>query len=146
MRLHRPGRGTVQEKETAMNTRALLSMLGVLGLFVLLGGLIVATMGPGMMWGAGPGMMWGYGTGAAAPTGGGWFWGPGMALGGLVMVGLWAALIVGVVLLVRSATSQTSGATVNPGDEDPQAILARRYAVGEIDQPTYERIKRELAA
>jgi putative membrane protein len=121
-----------------MNTRALLSGLGVLGLFVLLGGLIAAMMGPGMMWG--------YGTGGAAPTDGGWPWGLAMGLGGLVMLGLWAALIVGVILLVRSAMSQATGATVNSGVEDPQAILGRRYAAGEIDQPTYERMKRELAA
>jgi uncharacterized membrane protein len=29
------------------------------------------------------------------------------------------------------------------GDEDPLAILRRRYAAGEIDQATYERMKRE---
>jgi uncharacterized membrane protein len=121
-----------------MNTRALLSILGVLGLFVLLGGLLAAITGPGMMGG--------YGTEGAAPTGGGWLWGLGMALGGLMMLGLWAAPIVGIILLVRWAMSQTPSGTVTTGAEDPQATIRRRYAAGEIDQPTYERMRRELAA
>jgi putative membrane protein len=90
------------------------------------------TMGPGMM---GPGMMWGYGSSGSV---GAW----GMALGMLAMLAFWVALIAGVVLLVRWAASLTAVA----GTDAPLAILKRRYAAGEIDQPTYERMKAELAA
>lgn len=72
-------------------SRALLVALGVL-LVVALG--FSALMGGGM----GPGMM---GQGPAGPTvmpGRGWMWG----FGGLVMLTFWGALIVGIVLLVRS--------------------------------------------
>jgi hypothetical protein len=39
--------------------------------------------------------------------------------------------------------------TGSPGPEstaDPLAILRRRYAAGEIDQPTYDRMRTELEA
>jgi putative membrane protein len=87
----------------------------------------------------GPGMMWGYGS---AGTIAGW----GMALGMLAMVAFWIALIAGVVLLVRWAAGQGAAPTAAPGTDDPVAILKRRYAAGEIDQPTYERMKQELGS
>jgi putative membrane protein len=69
-----------------------------------------------------------------------------MALGMLAMLGFWGALIVGIILLVRWAIGLGPGAPGQPGTEDPLAILRRRYAAGEIDQATYERMKRELEA
>jgi putative membrane protein len=126
-----------RENVMTTDTRWLRPWLGVL----LLGGLIAAGLsgamaGPGMM---GPGMMWGYGS---SGTVGAW----GMVLGMLAMLAFWIALIVGVVLLVRWAASQTAAPAASSEADEPLAILKRRYAAGEIDQPTYERMRDELAA
>jgi putative membrane protein len=109
--------------------RGLWIVLGVLALVVLLG----ALAGGGVM---GPGMMWGYG---APAHGTGWIWG----LGWLVMLAFWGALIVGGILLVRWLIDR-SHARGDLGADDPQAVLRRRYAAGEIDQATHERMKQEL--
>ncbi len=126
-----------------MNTRGLLGILATLILVVLISGLLGGMMGPGIVWGMGPGMMWGYGGSSAAPTGG-WGGSLAMVLGMIAMLAFWAAVIVGVVLLARWALGQAPGATGASAADDPQAILRRRYAAGEIDQETYERMKREL--
>ena len=107
--------------------------LGVLVLVVLLGPLL----GGGMM---GPGMMWGYGT---AVHGNGWVWGLGMGLGAVALLAFIGALVVGGILLVRGLSEQPR-ARSDQGSADPLAILRRRYAAGEIDQATYERMTREL--
>jgi len=118
------------------DNRTLLVILGVLVAALLIGPLLMGgMMGTGF---AGPGMMgWGY-VGGAPGTTSGWVWGLGMALGGLLMLAFWGALIVGVILLVRSVTSRGGSAA-----EDPLSILRRRYAAGEIDQPTFERAELE---
>jgi putative membrane protein len=93
-------------------------------------------MGGGVM---GPGMMWGYGAQAGAA------WWPAMMLGWLGMIGFWAAVILGAVILVRwlgSSGPQGRG----PEPDDALAVLRRRYAAGEIDQATYERMRRELTS
>ena len=119
--------------------RGLWIVLGVLVLVVLLGPLL----GGGMM---GPGMMWGYGT---AVHGNGWVWGLGMGLGALALLAFVGALIVGGILLVRGLSEQPRGGSDqgsrDQGSADPLAILRRRYAAGEIDQATYERMTRELS-
>lgn len=94
-------------------------------------------MGPGMM---GPGMMGGW---AAGGPGTGWEWPLAALLGTLGGLAFWAAVIVGIVLLVRWALG--TGGLARPGAE-PSAleILKRRYAEGQIDQPTYERVRQEL--
>jgi len=92
-----------------------------------------------------PGMMvWGYAAPGSVSGGNGWMWGLGMGLGGLMMLLFWAALIIGVVLLVRWATSHSAGSTAPTGADDPMTILRRRYAAGEIDQATYQRMSAEL--
>jgi putative membrane protein len=117
-------------------------LFGVLVLVLLIGTLLGgAMMGPGAM---GPGMMWGGGGPDARPAGGGWGWGFAMAFGMLMMLAFWAALILGAVLLVRWAIGRPSQAMRQPRHEDPVEILRRRYADGEIDQSTYQRMKREL--
>jgi putative membrane protein len=113
------------------------ALLAVLVLSALVGGSVI---GPGTM---GPGMMWGYGSGAAPIASS---WGISMALGMLGMLAFWIALIVGVVLLVRWAAGQVAPPNASTGTDEPVAILKRRYAAGEIDQATYERMKDELAA
>ena len=69
----------------------------------------------------------------------------GTALGGsLMMLAFWGAVIIGAVLLVRRATGQAREATGPTRPTDPTEMLRRRYAAGEIDQATYQRMKAEL--
>ena len=97
-------------------------------------------MGGGMM---GPGMMWGYGGQAGQPGFDGWGWALGMGLGMLAMCAFWGALIVGIALLVRGAVGPSATRTET---EDAGEILRRRYAAGEIDEVTYERMRQKIAA
>ena len=74
-------------------------------------------------------------------------WGSGwMGFGGwLLMFFFWGLAIFGLVALVRWSVSGTD----RPGKSGaPSAleILQRRYASGEIDQQTYQRMKAELEA
>jgi putative membrane protein len=86
-----------------------------------------STMG-GMM---GPGMIW---------RDGGWMWGVGMWLGGLVMLVFWGALIVGAILVVRHL-GDVFGSEVRTSPVD---ILKRRYASGEITREQYEQMRKDL--
>ncbi len=116
------------------NYRGLVITLIVLVLIVVL----VPALGGGMMgWGWGPGMMgrW-YG---GQP---GWPWGLAMGFGALVMLAFWAAVIVGIVLLVRSVGGL--GGTTAPRGDTPQDILKRRLAAGEITPEEYERMRQVL--
>lgn len=116
-------------------------LLGALVTVILIGTVLGGTlMGPGMM---GPGMMWGYGN-PGAPAAGSWAWGLTMGFGMLMMLAFWAALILGVVVLVRWAIGKPRGVSGETRPEDPRAVLRRRYAAGEIDQATYRQIKAEL--
>jgi putative membrane protein len=121
--------------------RGLLVILGVLIAALLIGPVLMGgTMGPGVM---GPGMMgWGY-TGGAGTTNG-WVWGLGMALGGLMMLAFWGAVITGIVLLVRLVAGQSRVRIGTEDSDDPLTILRRRYAAGEIDQAIFERMQSEL--
>jgi putative membrane protein len=125
------------------DNRGLLVILGVLLLAILIGPVLMGgMMGPGFI---GPGMMgWGYAAPGSVSGGNGWRWGLGMGLGGLTMLLFWAALIIGVVLLVRWGTSHSTASGPTSAD-DPLTILRRRYAAGEIDQATYQRMSAELA-
>lgn len=72
-------------------------------------------------------MMWGYG-----PAMGGWA----TALMGFGMVLFWAAVIVGLIVLIRllvRPAAPPSASTVG----GPEATLAERYARGEIDAEEY---------
>lgn len=115
-------------------------LVGLLILGILFSG---ALLGPGMTWGMGPGMMGGYGGGNPTGAPGGWTGGVRMVFGLLAMLAFWGALIVGSVWLVRGVWGVPRGSGPGPA-EDPQTILRRRYAAGEIDQATYERMRREL--
>ena len=102
--------------------RGLLVFLGILVVVLLIGPLLIGgTMGAGF---AGPGRMgWGYVGGAPATTNG-WLWGLGMALGGVMMLAFWGAVIVGIVLLVRwglvfaTAVIPESGVVARSGRHD----------------------------
>ena len=114
----------------ASDNRGLKILVGTL-VFVLL---LVALLGGGML---GPGMMGGY-----AP-GGGWLWGAGMGIGMLAMLAVPVLVIAGTVLLILGASGQFP-ARGGQAAESPEAILRRRYAAGEIDQETFERMRRQL--
>lgn len=89
-------------------------------------------------------MMWGW------DGWGGWGW------GGIVMIILmilfWAAVIVGIVLVVRALTSDRSRSVgQSPGRMEASAttdgalrILEERYARGEIDREEFLRRKEDL--
>jgi putative membrane protein len=125
------------------DNRGLLVFLGILVAVLLIGPLLTGgMMGTGF---AGPGMMgWGY-VGGAPSTTNGWVWGLGMALGGLMMLAFWGAIIIGIVFLVRLVAGQFSGHSTS-APEEPLSIVRRRYAAGEIDKATYDRMRSELAA
>jgi putative membrane protein len=72
----------------------------------------------------------------------GWGWWLLMSVG---MVAFWGLLIYGIVLLVRSAGSQLSPAPQLPDPpEQPQQMLKRRLAAGDIDLAEYERLSNVL--
>ena len=107
----------------------------LIGLFLLVV-FLVPVLGGGMM---GPGMMGGY-PGYAIPfSGNGWLWGLGTALGWLVMLAFWGALIAGAILLFRAIASRTEPRASS--GEDPLEVLKRRYAAGEITREQYESMR-----
>ncbi|VAV97665.1 hypothetical protein MNBD_ALPHA02-1749 [hydrothermal vent metagenome] len=71
----------------------------------------------------------------------GWGMGWGMHFFGMLF---WILIIAGVVLFVRWIIGSTQGNSQNVSQDSPLAILKRRYANGEVDQETYERMKKEL--
>jgi putative membrane protein len=124
----------------ATDHRALYITLAVLIGLLLIGPMLMGTMmGPGGM--MGPGMMGWPRPDGVQPNVPGWMWGLGMGLGGLMMLAFWGVLILGIVLLVRWLSA---AAPHGPATESPKDILKRRYARGEIDQPTYQRMLREV--
>ena len=103
--------------------------LGVALVLVVMVALALSSTMGGMM---GPGMM---------GRGGGWTWGFGMWLGGVAMLVLWGALIVGAILVVRLLTGGVRGGDVQAS---PLDILKRRYASGEITREQYEQMRKDL--
>ena len=77
------------------------------------------------------------------------FWNTGWGAGGwllmiLLMLAFWAAVIVGVIWLVRSTRGSSSLPPPNPGNEKTaRGILDERLARGEISEEEYTR-RREL--
>ncbi len=71
-----------------------------------------------------------------------WYWGSGMhwwgwLLGTAGMVVFWGLVLGGIVALV--ARVRGAGSTPARAAEDPERILARRFASGEIDAEEYRR-------
>jgi len=62
----------------------------------------------------------------------GWF------IGFVLTVGFWAVVIYFVISFMRSFASKDHGHAA-PGHEDPEHILARRFANGEIDEDEFHR-------
>ncbi len=113
-------------------------------LAVLLGIVVVSAGAMGAMIGGpvmGPGMMWGSSNQGWTPGMSGWGAGLLMGLGGLMMLAFWAAVMLGIVLLVKWVGGVTPHGRA---PDDPLTVLQRRYAAGEIDQETYQRIRAEI--
>ncbi len=73
-------------------------------------------------------------------------WGWGMWGMGIMMMIFWAAIIVGIVALVRWLWTQGKGvAPTGDGKESPLDIAKRRYASGEITKGEFESLKRDLS-
>jgi uncharacterized membrane protein len=123
--------GVATKEDEMRDVKPLAAVLGVLAIVALITagttGVLVATMGPGMMW-------WG-----PPPSGFGWR----LAMGGgsLFLIAFGGAVILSAALLFRWAAA-------GAGDtrEEPFRILGRRYATGEIDAETYDRMRHDLAA
>jgi putative membrane protein len=75
-------------------------------------------------------MMWG--------NGWGWLW------GGLMMVVVWIAIVWLVVSLVRGSGERPSHEPESGGRSGAEAILAERFARGEISEEEFEQRKRVL--
>lgn len=73
-------------------------------------------------------------------------YGHGWGFGGMWIFSalIWILVIVGIVYLVRGLLTQNNSANKSDKDDSPLVILKRRYANGEIDKDTYERIKKDL--
>ena len=63
-----------------------------------------------------------------------------MGLGGLAMLAFWAAVVVGIILLVRAL----SGDHARSGHESALDVLKRRYAAGELNREQFEDMRRSL--
>ncbi len=101
--------------------------------FLLIVALAFSSLGRGMM--GGPWLI-----GRGYELTGGLFWSLRMWLVGLAVVVFWAALILGVLVLVRMLREQP--ATRVP--ESPLDILKRRYALGEITREQFEQMRQDL--
>jgi putative membrane protein len=82
-------------------------------------------------WGRGSGMMgWGHGTS----------WG-----GPIIMIIFWAAVILGIVFLIRWLVGQTRGERQSEVKRDRALeILKERYARGEIEKQEFEEKRQDL--
>lgn len=58
-------------------------------------------------------------------------------------IALWGIVIV-LTLLVAASAKRTSSSSRSAPTESPEQILKRRYAVGEIDRETYQRMLADL--
>ena len=72
-----------------------------------------------------------------------WQWGPGSGWFGLLHLLVWAAVIVGVVSLIRAGRDRRSASSAGGQDRSCE-ILRERYARGEIDQGEFDTRMRHL--
>jgi putative membrane protein len=74
-------------------------------------------------------------------------YGWGMGVGGwIAMTVFWVAVLALVVWGVTRLLPSGRGPDVGARRETPEEILDRRFAVGEIDAETYQRMRTELAS
>jgi len=76
----------------------------------------------------------------------GWMSGWGWTLMVLAMVGFWALIIAGIVLVARALSRPRDDGSAGPGKaQDALEILRERFARGEIDEEEYRRRRATLA-
>lgn len=64
---------------------------------------------------------------------------------GLLWILFWILIIAGVVLIVRWLTARDGQGKASPV-ESPLDILKKRYAKGDIDRETFEKMKQDIEA
>lgn len=64
-------------------------------------------------------------------------------MGGMGLMGFWWLLIIGAIVLLWYVLSGTRKSGSH-SEESPEEVLKRRYARGEIDAETYEKMLRDL--
>lgn len=66
--------------------------------------------------------------------------------GGLWMIILWIAIIVGAVIVIKVLLDRNESGSRRPAErrDTPMDILKKRYAAGEIDHDEFERRKRNI--
>lgn len=64
---------------------------------------------------------------------------------GLLFILFWIVIIAGVVLIVRWLTTRNEQVKILP-PESPLDILKKRYAKGEIDKETFEKMQQDIDA
>lgn len=74
-----------------------------------------------------------------------WGFGGGF-LGGLPMIILWIAIIIGLVFLVRWAWRSKPGEMAGPSKQDALEILKSRYAKGELTREQFRAMKDDLTS
>ena len=74
----------------------------------------------------------------------GWGWGH-MIFGSLFMLLFWAAIIVGIVVVIRWLVGAGHTAAGSPRFDAALDILRERFARGEIDKEEYDERKRHLS-
>ncbi|MHB9129516.1 MAG: SHOCT domain-containing protein [Armatimonadota bacterium] len=72
------------------------------------------------------------------------YWGVAGGLMVLYMLLFWAAILVGVYLIVRAVTQHQHPVSAM-GPDNPRAILDRRLAAGEITTDEYDALLRKIA-
>lgn len=62
---------------------------------------------------------------------------------GIVVV-FWAAVVLGLVMLINHYASTNASKRVTPEELDPMAIAKLRFAKGELTKAEYEQLKKDL--
>ena len=74
--------------------------------------------------------------------GGGWGWGLGMGFGWIVPLVVIGLIVWAVIAITRSQSGGSGSAGAAP--DRSLTILKERYAKGELDSETYQRMRKEL--
>lgn len=85
-----------------------------------------------------------HGTWHGSWTGGGWSGFLPFHLGPLMQIALVALVAYVIYRRFRTPAAATRRADQTPARETPEDILKRRYALGELDRETFERMKSDL--
>lgn len=71
-------------------------------------------------------------------------WGPGMGIGGMLMMLVFWALVIACVVMLFRWLGRSKRTEFSGHRETPLDILKKRYALGEIGKDEFDRIKKDL--